>query len=230
MMRYRLVLWDFDGTLADTLTCTIEAYNRAAGRHGFRRLEDVSAARSLPPLVLLRSLGIPLLKLPSLVAEVLEDLRGRMAEVRLFPGIAEVLRDLHAAGRPMSILSSNARENILTCLRANEVERFFESVVGYRRLFGKGRPLRRLLRARGVAGHEAVYIGDEVRDIEAARQAGMGVVAVTWGYQARTLLEERAPDHLIDRPDQVLSLPGCRPGGGAGGRPPERPTQPCPGH
>jgi phosphoglycolate phosphatase len=74
---------------------------------------------------------------------------------------------MHATGRHMSILSSNARENILACLRSNRVEGLFESVVGYRRLFGKGRALRRLLSGPGsVPRSEAVYIGDEVRDIE----------------------------------------------------------------
>ena len=207
-MRYRLVFWDFDGTLADTLITTVGASNRVAARHSLRPVEDVQSVRGLPPLALLRSRGLPLLRLPALVAEVLTALRGRMSEVRLFPGVDELLRVVARSGSPMGVLSSNSRDNILACLRANGVEGLFDSVIGYRRLFGKGRPLRRLLRARGLSGREALYVGDEVRDIEAARRAGADVAAVTWGFQAASLLAEHGPDHLVERPDQLLGLLG----------------------
>jgi phosphoglycolate phosphatase-like HAD superfamily hydrolase len=108
----------------------------------------------------------------------------------------------------MSVLSSNSRENILACLQANGIADHFESVVGYRRVLGKGEGIRRFLKGRASVGERAVYVGDEVRDVVAARKAGVDVAAVTWGYNTRELLSEHAPDYVIERPEQLLTLLG----------------------
>jgi phosphoglycolate phosphatase-like HAD superfamily hydrolase len=211
MMGYELIIWDFDGTLADTFACLVRAYNVLAPRRGFRTLDDPEAAHHMPLPALLRSLGIPLVYLPSFTREVLAAVRREMAGIRLFPGIAEVLRELGDAGRRMCVLSSNAPDNIRTCLRTNGVEGLFASVAGYSRLLGKAKGLRRLLRSQEVDDGQAVYVGDEVRDVEAARKAGLPVAAVTWGFQSRDLLAAGAPDHLIDRPEQLLAALGAGP-------------------
>jgi phosphoglycolate phosphatase len=205
-MRYRLFLWDFDGTLADTLASSLHLYNDLAVRHGFHPVADPEGVRGLTPFEFLRRHDIPLAKVPVLIREMRAAHRGRMAGTRLFPGLRPVLEAIGGAGRRMGILSSNGRENILTCLRANQAEGMFDPVVGYSRLLGKARPIRRVLRAAGLAGRQVVYVGDEVRDIEAARQAGVAVAAVTWGFNARDLLARHAPDHLIDAPEQLLPL------------------------
>jgi phosphoglycolate phosphatase len=118
----------------------------------------------------------------------------------------QVLDDFRRADRRMSVLSSNSRENILACLRANGVAGHFESVIGYRRILGKGECIRRFLKGRASVGEQAIYVGDEVRDIAAARKAGVDVAAVTWGYNTRELLTEHAPDYVIERPEQLLTL------------------------
>jgi phosphoglycolate phosphatase len=205
-MRYRLVLWDFDGTLADTLASSLRLYNELAERHGFHPVTDPHAARGLTPFEFLRRHGIPLAKAPALVRAMRLAHRGQMASTRLFPGIRPVVEAIVRGGGRAGILSSNSRENILGCLQANEAEGLFDPMVGYSRLLGKARPIRRVLRAAGLAGREVLYVGDEVRDIEAARTAGVAVAAVTWGFNARELLARHAPDHLIDEPRQLLRV------------------------
>ena len=207
-MRYQLVLWDFDGTLADTLASVLQLYNELAGRHGFRPVDDPQAMRGLTPFEFLRGHGIPLAKVPSLVREMRAAHRARMATTRLFPGLPPVLEALRRSGCRLGILSSNSRENILACLRANRAEGLFDPVVGYSRLLGKARPIRRLLRAGRLAVRDVLYVGDEVRDIEAARQAGVAVAAVTWGFNAKELLARHAPDHLIEYPEELLRVLG----------------------
>jgi phosphoglycolate phosphatase-like HAD superfamily hydrolase len=207
-MRYKFVLWDFDGTLADTFSCMVEAYNAPAARRGLRLIDDPAAARALTPLALLRTLDIPLVKLPSLVASVLAAVRRAMTAVQLFSGVSEALDAFRQVGCQMSVLSSNSRDNILACLQANVVADHFESVIGSRRIWGKGEGIRRFLKSRAAAAERAIYVGDEVRDIQAARKAGVDVAAVTWGYNTRNLLAEYAPDFLIERPKELLALIG----------------------
>jgi phosphoglycolate phosphatase len=209
-MRYGLVLWDFDGTLADTLPLLLRAYNDLATAAGYRVVSDPQVVRGQTLLELLRSQGIPRARLPLLARRLRRAVKGEMAGVPLFPGLAEVLADLRRGGCRLGVLSSNSRENVLSCLRANGVDDLFEVVAGYPLLFGKARGIRRLLRSLGVDRAEALYVGDEVRDVEAAHKAGVAVAAVTWGLNARTLLEGYRPAFLVDRPDQ---LPGCLGGG-----------------
>jgi phosphoglycolate phosphatase len=139
-----------------------------------------------------------------LLRRVLAEQKGEMATVPLFPGMRGVLEALSRAGTRLAILSSNAEGTIRACLRGNGVEGLFEAVAGYRRLFGKGRAIRRFLKANQLAGAEAAYVGDEVRDVEAARQAGVAVAAVAWGFNDRELLAGQAPDCLADSPEQLL--------------------------
>jgi phosphoglycolate phosphatase len=126
--------------------------------------------------------------------------------LKMVPGLAAALAGLHAAGVRLGVLSSNHEDNIRRCLRANAVEEFFSFVVGYPKLFGKGKALRRIVRAERVGRAEVLYVGDEVRDVEAARKAGVAAAAVTWGFHAEALLRGSRPDHVVGDPTAILEL------------------------
>jgi phosphoglycolate phosphatase len=202
-MRYRMVVWDFDGTLADTLALAVATYNALAARHGFRPVADPAAVREMGSLAFLRHHRIPLRRLPLLLREYRAETRSRMAEVRLFEGLPAVLARLRAAGVVQGVLSSNSAENIERCLRANGVGAEFAFVVGYPRLFGKGRALRRLLRAHRVEPALFLYVGDEERDVAAAHQAGVAVAAVGWGLHAPEVLARQSPTHFWPAPAAI---------------------------
>jgi len=205
-MKYHTLIWDFDGTLADTLPLALRIFNEVACRRGFRPVEDTEAVRHLGTLAFLRAHNVPLLKLPLLVREFLAAQQQEIASVRLVAGIAETVTALRHQGCRLGVLSSNTRENIVTCLRNNGVAEAFEFVVGYRRLLGKGRALRRLLRDQRADPRTVLYVGDEVRDIEAAREAGADVAAVAWGLHAADFLARHAPTYLVGQPRDLLSL------------------------
>ena len=138
-MRYSLVLWDFDGTLADTLSGVLRIFNELAVELGFLPVADIGSSRDATPARLLRDHGIPLWKLPALRQAIIARQKGEMANIRLFPGVPEVLERIGRSGCRMGIVSSNAEENIQACLRANGAEQWFEFIVGYPRLLGKQR-------------------------------------------------------------------------------------------
>ena len=210
-MPYTFFLWDFDGTLADTFACTVRLYNGLAASYGLPPIDDPQAVRGLSLRTFVRTHRIGLWKLASLTRAVLAAQRSEASRLPLFAGLADVLHNIRRAGCRMAVVSSNAEDNIRACLRATGVEGLFEAVVGYSRLFGKGRAIGRFLKASGVGVQEVVYVGDEVRDVEAARKARVAVAAVAWGYQARALLAAQAPDYLLDEPGQLLALLGGAP-------------------
>jgi phosphoglycolate phosphatase len=195
----RLIVFDFDGTLADSRAAGLQIFATIAPRLNLRPLPDPEAARQLPTRVLLKQLGVPFWKLPRLIREYQTEAAKTAHELKLFPGIRAMLAAV-APGRRLGIVSSNREDSIRACLRANDAEAFFAFVVGSPKLFGKARLLRRVLTAERVPATEAVYVGDEVRDIEAAKKAGLRNIAVTWGFHAESLLTTAGPDALLADP------------------------------
>jgi phosphoglycolate phosphatase len=194
-VRYRLAIFDFDGTLADSFGWFTTVLDDVADRYGFRRVAagETAVLRRMEPEALLAHLGVARWKLP-LIARHMRRLQAE-AEIRPFPGAAALLDDLAGAGMRLALVTSNARANVERVLGPAACARFsrFECASG---LFGKAGRLRAVLAATGVPASQAVAIGDEVRDIAAARAAGVGALAVGWGYGDPEALAARRPDHL----------------------------------
>jgi phosphoglycolate phosphatase len=204
-MKYKCVLWDFDGTLADTFEVAWRTYNALALKHGWKPIEDAHALRGLTARAFLKRQNISLMQLPGLAKHFLRAERKHMDSVKVFAGLPDVLQRLKEQGRRLGVLSSNSTENIRTCLRANGLLEVFDFVIGYPRLFGKARAIRRLLKREGGQREEWLYVGDEVRDVLAAKKAGLDVAAVTWGFQTADLLKRYRPKYLIAEPEQIAT-------------------------
>ncbi len=202
--KYELIVWDFDGTLANTLATGLEIYNQLASRHGFRCVEDPNSVRNLGTTTFLKEHGIPWYKVPGLIKEFLAIQKKTIQDVPLFPGIANVLQRFREQDLRLGVLSSNSSENITRCLKGNGALEYFSFIRGYSSLFGKARGLKRLLRKQGLDSARVLYIGDEVRDIEAARKAKIDIAAVTWGFNSPETLIAHKPDYVIHHTDKLM--------------------------
>lgn len=200
----QLVVFDFDGTLADSFPWFTAELNAVARDWGFRQVapEDAARFRRLGADAIFRELQVPRWKIPWIA----RDLRRRMARdidrIALFDGIPTLLRQLSASERCVAITSSNALDNIRTVLGEDLSEgiRAFECGAA---LNGKAPRLKRLSRRFGVATAAILYIGDEVRDIAAARRAGAQAGAVTWGYNCASVLRDSDPDWLFQTVSEI---------------------------
>jgi phosphoglycolate phosphatase len=202
-LKYGLAIFDSDGTLADTLPWMRSIFNELAAEHGFRRVEphEDERFRGLHGVALLRELGLPLWKLP----RVERSMRRRMAEhggkLSLFPGISDALRRLAASGVQLAIVSSNSRENVERVLGADNARLIAHYGCGVS-MFGKAAQLRQALRqCSAQAG--AIYIGDEIRDAEAAARAGIAFGAVTWGQHGAEILSRQNPAQIFTTVQEI---------------------------
>ncbi|MFO0624363.1 MAG: HAD hydrolase-like protein [Polyangiales bacterium] len=197
MPRYDLAVFDFDGTLVDSLPWLLTVMNDAARRFGFREVADdeVERLRAMDHRAILAHLGLPLWRLPQVATHV-RALAAAGPPSPRFAGVDALLPALRAAGVRVAVVSSNAEETIRRGLGplASHVER----VDGGASLWGKARKLRATVRALGVTPARTLAIGDELRDVEAARAAGLAAGAVTWGYHHAAVLRAAAPDHIFD--------------------------------
>jgi phosphoglycolate phosphatase len=198
------VLFDFDGTLGDTFQLGFEILNLLAPEFGFRRLpiEELEFARDLSTLGLMKHLGIPRMKLHKISRRGTEEITKRIGRVQSFPGVPEMVRRLHADGFRLGILTSNSEMNVRAFLKAQNLE-LFDFIESSSKLLGKGSVLRRLMKQRHIKPREIFFVGDELRDIEAAHETGVHMAAVSWGYNSRKALEASAPDYLFDTPEEV---------------------------
>jgi phosphoglycolate phosphatase len=202
----KLIIFDFDGTLADTLGALLRITNRLAPEFGYPQISDEQLAnlKYLSSWEIIKISKVALWKLPFLLKRVKEEFPGEVQSVKLFPGVVELLTTLKSQGYRLGIVSSNAEANIRSLLKQHQIEHLFEFITGAS-TFGKGKAIGKIIRQYNCSKSNAIYIGDEIRDIQAARSIQIRVVAVGWGFNAPTALIDRQPDLLITKPQALLN-------------------------
>lgn len=205
-MTYRLVVFDFDGTLADSMLATVQIFQEIGPALGLKPFADLNAARNMPTRKVLKAVGATFWKMPKLIRAFQAKAAEHAPHLKLHAGVADALTALHATGTRLGILSSNQEANIRTCLAANGVEHLFGFVVGQPQLFGKARAIRKIRKREKVERAEFVYVGDESRDLDAAKKAGVSVAAVSWGFHSPELLASMNPNYMLANPAELLRL------------------------
>jgi len=202
--KYKLVIFDSDGTLADTLPWLAKAFNQIATQHGIPAISEADHARlrNLSARHLLQHLKIPLWRIPALVAGTRKLMAEHIDKFSLFDGIAESLRALHAGGVILGVVSSNSRENVRHILGPENATLIHHYACGAS-MFGKPAKLRTVLKASRIPAREAIYIGDEIRDAEAARKARMAFGAVGWGHHSLEILREQDAEEYFAEPREI---------------------------
>lgn len=204
-MKYDIAAFDFDGTLADTMPWFNSILNTVADKYGFRKIDaaERDQLRHRDAAEILKFLGIPLWKLPAIMAHVRTLMQEIDPSVHMFDGIPDALARLKAAGVRLAVVSSNSLENVQRVLGPDTSALFDDYECGTD-LFGKAAKIDRLLKRHDTAPERFLLVGDEMRDIDAARKTGVRVCSVAWGYNHVDALRERGPDELIM---QVADLP-----------------------
>jgi phosphoglycolate phosphatase len=209
MDEKRVVIFDFDGTIADTFSVVVDIVNTLPEEFGIPKLgiEEIAALRHKRAQELLKVFKIPIWKIPKLLFTVKERLSNQIHTVEAFPDVLDVLQELKAQGYMLGVLSSNTQETVDAFLRQNNVA-VFDFVYCEKDIFGKARVLKKLMERYELRRDQVVYVGDETRDVEAAHAAKVKVIAVTWGYNTARALENQRPDKLVDKPQELVDSVG----------------------
>lgn len=202
-----VVIFDFDGTIADTLTLLIRISNRLADEFRFQKIQDdeVAVLKTKTIAEIVRHLKIPVAKIPLILYQIRRQMRQHITQAPAAEGLKDILWQMHAQGWRLGILTSNSRKNVETFLKHNGLDcfDFLKTSVG---IPGKTLRLKQLLRKQNLQHHEVIYVGDEIRDIEAAKSNRIKVAAVAWGYNHPEALAAYQPDYLIRHPKELLTL------------------------
>lgn len=207
-MTQKVVIFDFDGTIADTVDALISIANRLAKEFGYVQItpEELALLRNLTSREIINYSGISVFKIPFLVKKVKGELKSKIPELKPIPGMKEALINLKNAGHRLGIITSNSKDNVTEFLRINELDNLFEFIYSGITIFGKTTIINNLLKQKQLKPEEVIYVGDETRDIEASKKANIKVVAVSWGFNSPEVLAKQNPNYLIHHPSELLDV------------------------
>ncbi|MFH0906947.1 MAG: HAD-IA family hydrolase [bacterium] len=196
----KYIVFDFDGTIADTYQDTLNIINDLKkDKHkeiDFKDIKDYGVR------YLIKKAGIPFWKIPKFLSIAKFELRN-ISNIKLFPDILDIFKELNKNNK-LGILSSNLEENIKAVLKSYEIEDLFEFVYTKSSIFGKHLVLKKICKKYRINPNDMIYIGDEDRDIIAAKKAKIKIIAVTWGFNSEELLKKEEPDYLVNTPKEIL--------------------------
>lgn len=204
-MKY--VIFDFDGTLADSKKVMVSAWNQLAEKYHFKaiKLDELEAMKKLSIRERSKLLNFPMYKMPIVIPQLYQLYRHAIQDVDLFEGVKELLIGLEKKGFKIAIISSNSEDIIKDFLSRNRIESV-QHVLCSSRIFGKDRLIAKFLKANRVETSEVIYVGDEHRDIVACKKSGVKIIWVGWGYDAIEVIQAEKPDYMVNSPNEILQL------------------------
>lgn len=209
-MGYATYLFDMDGTLLDTLADLTAAVNHTLARYGYprRTIEQVRKGLGNGAVKLMAAM-LPQGEETPGFADIMRDYRAwyqahACVETCPYPGVPEMLKRLRQRGCKVAIVSN--KPHGAACELA---ERFFPGVP----TFGERPETPRkpapdmvfhALAALGAGKENAVYVGDSEVDVQTARNAGLPVIGVAWGFRGREALAAAGAETIVDTAAELL--------------------------
>lgn len=199
------IIFDMDGTIADSFDYVADFLAQEAG---YRHLSDQQRRqlRGLSMIAMARQLGYHWWQAPWLLFKGRRRMHKIIRRLNAFNGMPELIRKLHAEGHELFILSTNSVRNIHHFLHQQKLHTYFLEIYGGVGMLGKAAALRQLLQDQQIDKQRAVYVGDELRDVKAAKAIDLRIVAVSWGFAGREELALAQPTQLVDTPAELLSV------------------------
>jgi phosphoglycolate phosphatase len=201
------IVFDFDGTIADTIDFALTIYNRIAPEYGCKPIpaEDRSELIAQHWNEAFEKYGITQVKLLLLMHRVQKEMGKQLADLSPVEGMNASLQAVKDCGLKLGILTSNSVSNVRGFLENKGLSHLFDFVYSGKNLFGKDKVMNRLFKQEGLSKEAVIYVGDEKRDIEACKKVGIPIIAVTWGISDSKTLENLQPDKIAHTPADLLS-------------------------
>ena len=198
-----VVIFDFDGTLANTLPVLVKEVNANAERYGYKPIADPAKLKDKDAFqILTKEMKIPLWKLPYIVWRARKLALSKLKIVEVFPETKELVHEIKKLAKVM-ILTSNNEMVVKHVLKKAGIHIPGIYCSG---IFNKHRALRRMMRKYHLAKAHVVYVGDEIRDVKACRRAGIKMIGVSWGYNSIESLQEAGADHIVKDYQELITL------------------------
>ena len=196
---YKCLIFDFDGTLANSENSMLFAYNTLAKRYGYKILnhEDLDKLKHMPFQNIAKELGVPYNKILTLLSKGQKIMKEHLNTIAPYDkDLANILSGLKEICPIMGIISSNTKKIIKKFLKTYEIDSM--NFILTSPLFSKEVKIKKIIRKFKLSPDEILYIGDEHRDIVSSKNANVDIASVTWGYNTIEFLSTAEPTYMID--------------------------------
>jgi phosphoglycolate phosphatase len=198
------IIFDFDGTLADTFETTLHILGELMGHDGPIDRDEVERLRGMSMIHAAEELKIKPWRMPFMLMRGRRKMSQRIDSIQAISGMPEVIKKLQNEGHQLFIVSTNSIKNIEKFLIRHELIYAFARIYGGAGLLNKARIIKKVVKQNQLDTDDAWYVGDEVRDIHGANAAGIRIMAVTWGYNTAAILKKHEPTTLINQPSDII--------------------------
>lgn len=206
-MNYKCVIFDFDGTLADTEKINFKIFQELADKYKIKKvsLEELKKLKGLSALEVIEYLNIKKRNIPGMIRKGRRRLHASIEEVdwcrKEWP---QVIKALKEKGYILGIITSNSKKNVVKFLKNKDTE-YFEFIYNTG-LTGKERKIKKAMKKKNLSKEDILYVGDEIRDIKSAHNTQIHIASVDWGYNTRESLERNEPDYIIEEPKELFNI------------------------
>jgi len=207
MANIKLVIFDFDGTVADTFKYGVKIANSLSSRFKYDLImpDKEEHYRGKSAQEILKEAGISWFKLPFVATRFQIEFSKVIDELMPCGNIIEVIKTL-SKKYELGIITSNSEKNVNRFLENNNLTNIFSFIISNKKLFGKAKTFKKIIKDRKLVEGEFIYIGDETRDIEAAKKLKVKIISCSWGFNTYDLLKKFEPDYLINKPEEILDI------------------------
>jgi phosphoglycolate phosphatase len=204
-----LIIFDYDGVLADTLEDLLQFGQQACNQLGVSHLatkEDLNNLEIMSFSSYGRACGVPEQLVDEFVKICLNLFAEKKSPPAIFTGLKDVIRHLSVHHR-IAIVTTNSSQNVNAFLVKHDLDGLIHAVYGVDSQGSKAQKIS-MARDRLVQGRqEPVFmVGDSISDILAAREASVTSIAVLWGHQSLDKLMRGNPDHVAGSPQQLIEI------------------------
>lgn len=201
------IIFDFDGTLADSFSIAIQKLILLADQFNFRKInqDEIDRLKDLTSREVIKYLKIPFYQLPAVLRHARKCMRDEIPFLSTFKNLPEVLKELHPYCS-LGILTSNSSENVISWLEVHKIGHLFDFIHAESSYFGKKRILKKLTKSYKMDSSQTFYVGDETRDVDAARKCNINSIAVSWGFNSEATVVKNKPDYIARTPSDILTI------------------------
>ncbi|HOE16185.1 MAG TPA: HAD-IA family hydrolase [Syntrophorhabdaceae bacterium] len=204
-MGWKNIILDFDGTLIDSQHLFLACANELSEVFGYEPIDQISRLREKStPSVLTDVLGLLPEQIPLWMQKLKDRLSNNIRSAVTVKGMKEALFALRDDYR-LGILTSNSEETVRHILVRDGIGQV-DFIWADAYVLEKDRAIEGAVAKYALSREETVYVGDEVGDVDACRKVGIKIIAVSWGFNSKKILERKEPDYLVETPMQLRSI------------------------
>jgi len=195
----KTIIFDFDGTLANTKAFAYELYKKVTDQYKVKQFseDEFDHLKTLSLMDKFKVHNVSILWLP-IVARIIRKTVGTvMDQVKPYEGMIELLSYLHENDYKIFIVSSNSKKNIEVFLKQYHID-YIDKIYGRAKYLKKHKVLNKLFKKFKIDKSNAIYVGDETRDIVSCQKIGLNIAAVTWGFDDEAQLAEKKPSFIAN--------------------------------